>query len=136
MALNLSVEHQTTVDLRTIIEQNLDLMLSQGDGMIECIHQESWGCNAGVDENGCSQVAANFLYNPHNGKIRLFGNLGNRLHWDDFYRAGFYREGTFILSPSKEGHMQINEVQGVPKTVEEARINILRSVGLYNKRKE
>ena len=136
MALKLSFNFQKKVDLRTIIEQNLDLMLSQGDGMIGCIHQESWGCNAGVDEDGRSQVAANFLYNPYNGKIRLFGNLGSRLQWDDFYHAGFYREGTFILSPSKEGPMQINEVQGVPKTLEEARKNILRNIGLYNKKKK
>ena len=81
MALNLSVEHQTKVDLRTIIEQNLDLMLFQeGVGMANCINSESWGVNAGKDEDGHSQVAANFLYNLYNGKIRLFGNLGSRLH--------------------------------------------------------
>ncbi|HLC80951.1 MAG TPA: hypothetical protein VJG31_04225 [Candidatus Nanoarchaeia archaeon] len=138
MALNLSCNSQKKVDLRTIIEQNLDLMLSSEEGsMAKRINAESWGVNAGKDEDGHSQVAVNFLYNPHNGKIRLFENLGSRLqYWDDFYRAGFYREGTFILSPFKGGPLQINEARGVPETPEEARKNILRSIGLYNNQKK
>ena len=50
MALKLSFEPQNRVDLRTIIEQNLDLMLSLDDGgMNKQINGESWGGNAGKD---------------------------------------------------------------------------------------
>lgn len=133
MALNSSVEPKHKVDLRTIIEQNLDLMLSQGDGMIGRINNDSWGVNAGVDENGSSKVAANFLYNPHNGKIRLFGNLGSCADWDTPYHSGYYRKGTFLLSHVNGGPLQITKVIGLDGLVEEAKKNILKSAGVYNR---
>ena len=60
--------------MNRIVEKNLELMTSRGDGGMEALLRfESWGGNAGIWE-GMTCAGANFYYDMSSGEIVVFSN--------------------------------------------------------------
>ncbi|NQU98473.1 hypothetical protein HQ533_03320 [Candidatus Woesearchaeota archaeon] len=117
--------------MNNIVEKNLELMTTRGDGsMVDLMIDESLGGNAHIwKDYPCG--GANFRYDPETGEIKCFENLQNVPEEFKGFPAHILRIAVNLKGTDNIGFYIVNYYpEELPIT---ARVNLEKTVKLYNK---